>query len=249
MAGALKLVSLNIERSKHLDLVLPFLKSQNADVVCLQELMEYDISAFEEIVGPCFFTPATRHPAEGRGALMGTGICTRLPVIHKGTRYYWGSAESLTDFDITNAIRKHETESHAVAFCDIERGEQVFRVATTHFTWTPDGRPDDFQRQDMRKLCDILERLGVFVLCGDFNAPRGGEIFSMLAVKYEDNVPPEYKTSIDVNLHRAGKIASEKMDKKMVDGLFSTPEYTVSNVELLSGVSDHMAIIATIARN
>jgi hypothetical protein len=38
------------------------------------------------------------------------------------------------------------------------------------------------------------------------------------------------------------------MDTKMVDGLFSTPGYLVSDVELHSGVSDHMAITANVAK-
>ena len=36
----MKLVSLNIERSRHLDRVCAFLQAARADVVCMQELME-----------------------------------------------------------------------------------------------------------------------------------------------------------------------------------------------------------------
>jgi hypothetical protein len=34
----------------------------------------------------------------------------------------------------------------------------------------------------------------------------------------------------------------------MVDGVFSTPEYSVSNVSLNFGVSDHAAIVADIVK-
>jgi|GEM_PF-5115909 hypothetical protein len=47
----IRFVSLNIERSKHLDLVIPFLQAQNADVVCLQELMD------KKMVDGVFSTP------------------------------------------------------------------------------------------------------------------------------------------------------------------------------------------------
>jgi len=35
----------------------------------------------------------------------------------------------------------------------------------------------------------------------------------------------------------------------MVDCLFSTPAYKASNVKLVDGVSDHMAIVAEIRKN
>lgn len=245
----IRLVSLNIERSKHLGLVIPFLQQQNADVVCLQELMEYDIPKFESALEMQYrFAAGKLHAAEGNPGILGEGIFSRLKIVHSKALYYHGSADHIPESDMTDVHTKHTTESTSVIFCDVESGDTTFRIATTHFTWTLDGRPNDYQREDLKKMIEILDGLGEFVLCGDFNAPRGGEIFSMIAKKYKDNIPLTYKTSIDVNLHRAGKIASEKMDEKMVDGLFSTPQYVVSDVELHSGVSDHLAVVATIAR-
>jgi endonuclease/exonuclease/phosphatase family metal-dependent hydrolase len=89
----------------------------------------------------------------------------------------------------------------------------------------------------------LLEMLGQrsIILCGDFNAPRGREIFSRLAKRWHDNVPLHYVTSIDPKLHRAGPL------QLMVDGVFSTTDYRVRNVVLHQGVSDHCAITADIA--
>ena len=52
--------------------------------------------------------------------------------------------------------------------------------------------------------------------CGDMNVPRGNETFNRLAEKYKDNIPLEYKTSIDQNLHRVKGL------QVMVDGLYYT---------------------------
>ena len=60
--------------------------------------------------------------------------------------------------------------------------------------------------------------------------------------RFKDNIPLRYTTSIDPNLHRAGAL------ELMVDGLFSTPGYVVSDVALHSGVSDHCAITCAISR-
>lgn len=245
---ALRLVSVNIERSKHLDLVETFLRQERPDVVCMQELMEYDVAYFENICGgPCLFTPSTRHPAEDCPGIMGTGIFSQLPVVGSAERYYLGTRDVIPDFDFTNAQTKHATETRAVAYYDVEKEGRVFRIGTTHFTWTPDGSPDDLQRADLKHLFATLEDMGEFVLAGDFNAPRinrngtPGEIFSAIAATYKDNIPAEYTTSIDGSIHRAGPLPY------MVDGLFSTPAYEVSDVVLHPGVSDHMAVTATIA--
>jgi endonuclease/exonuclease/phosphatase family metal-dependent hydrolase len=86
-----------------------------------------------------------------------------------------------------------------------------------------------------------------FALCGDFNAPRGGEIFTTLASHYTDNIPSKYETSIHVALHRAGSVDGARLAHLMVDGLFTTSGYAASDVRLEFGVSDHAAIVATIA--
>jgi hypothetical protein len=58
---------------------------------------------------------------------------------------------------------------------------------------------------------------------------------------YKDNVPKEVDSTIDPVLHRAKDI------RYMVDGVFSTPAYKVSEVEVREGVSDHKAILAQVS--
>ena len=246
--NSVSLVSLNIERSKHLPLVEPFLRQADADVVCLQELMEYDIPLLEAAIGAeCYFAPSSRHPAEGKSGIIGLGMFSRLPVANKEQYYYVGSADEIRDFDMTDVVTKHASESRPLSRMDIE-ADGIFRICTTHFTWTPDGQPDDFQREDMKKMLGILERLGSLAMCGDFNAPRGGEIFAELASRYHDNIPAEYMTSLDLTLHRVGDTKPHELEDKMVDGLFTTPEYIAPDVKLVYGVSDHAAIVAALSK-
>jgi endonuclease/exonuclease/phosphatase family metal-dependent hydrolase len=81
------------------------------------------------------------------------------------------------------------------------------------------------------------------VFCGDFNAPRGGEIFSAFADRYKDNIPEKYKTSLDSSHKGYGK---PWWETTMVDGIFSTPRYIVKNVIFHKGLSDHQAVTAEI---
>ena len=246
MAASISLISLNIERSKHLGTVVPFLKERNADVVCLQEVVEHDIPRLEEVVGPCcIFRRETLVTNEG---IEGVGIFSRGEVHSNAAHCYVGTSGGLPTFDPTSAPTKHLTQNLWLLFCNLAFAEESFRIATTHFTWTPNGYPDDDQRRDIHSLLDLLGTSGEFVLAGDFNAPRGGEIFTQLAEKYKDNIPSKYITSLDISLHRAGKNKPHELVDKMVDGLFSTPGYRVSDVELIPGISDHCAIVASVAK-
>jgi endonuclease/exonuclease/phosphatase family metal-dependent hydrolase len=248
----IKLVCLNVERSKHLDRIARFLQEQKPDVLCLQELVEDDIPFFEQLAGTCaIYAKNSLHPADPpkEGHVTDcNGIFTTLPVLKRESVIYAGVPGIVPvqqNEPNGNPIKK---ANRSLCVADIEKEGQSFRFATTHFTWTMKGEATEEQEHDMSALLEILSGFGEFALCGDFNAPRGGEIFAMLADKYKDEIPERYKTSIDVGLHRAGHLPSEQMDQKMVDGLFSTPEYVVSDVELHSGVSDHMAITATIGK-
>jgi hypothetical protein len=80
------------------------------------------------------------------------------------------------------------------------------------------------------------------VLTGDFNTPRGYELFDALAAKYHDNIPTGTPTTIDGTLHKAGPIPF------VVDGFFSSPSYTVSEVVLYDHESDHLAVTGTVAK-
>ena len=246
---SIKLISVNIERSKHLERVLPFLEKEQPDVVCLQELHERDKSRFEALLGAAsFYAPMTRLPEED--CPTGIAILSRLPMKEQRIEFYRGPLSAIVEFDATTSDTKYATEQAMFLRTDIEDATDgsTYRIGTTHFTWTPDGLPDEHQRQDLQKLLPIIENASEIVFAGDFNAPRGGEIFSALASRWTDNIPPLYETSIDVNLHRAGKTKPHELKDKMVDGLFTTPAYFASDVKLVSGVSDHCAIVAYITK-
>lgn len=239
MAG-LRLVSVNIERSKHLERVIPFLHEVLPDVVCIQELNEWDVERFKkELAMDVSYVPLGINPNEpghpdGPG-VIGIGIFSQQ-IDDVDMRFYRGRLEN------GRVSVNRLLQNLALLSCDIAHEGNTYKIVTTHFTWTPDGQSTDLQRTDLANMLASLDGLDQFVLCGDFNAPRGGEIFSHLAARYTDNIPQEYTTSIDGDLHRAGPLPL------MVDGLFSTSDYIISNVSLQSGVSDHCAIVARIVK-
>jgi endonuclease/exonuclease/phosphatase family metal-dependent hydrolase len=237
MPEPLRFVSLNIERSKHLQRVLPFVASERPDVLCLQEVMEYDLPAFRHLFGAeGFFAPMNIHIAEGRPGRMGVALFSGLPSKNDLQFYYTGDPAAI---DSTTPASK--MKNHVALGATVAKGGARYRIFTTHFVWTPNGEADGVQRDALAKLLPFLVSQGELALCGDFNAPRGGELFAELASAYKDNIPCRYSTSIDGALHRAGPLPY------MVDGLFTTPDYSALDVELRSGLSDHCAILARLS--
>ena len=242
MSASLKLISLNIERSHHLERVKNFLVSKPLDVLCIQELYRRDVPFLEQIVGArALYVPMTTYVLETPPEPMGLGIFSRLPVARTESYVYAGNPDVLPELNQEDPSTWNN-KILSVTFVEVEKDGTRFRLGNTHFTWTPDGEPNDLQRTNMKALLRVLESRGEFVLCGDFNAPRGKEIWRILAEKYKDNVPVDVTSTIDPQLHRAKGL------RFVVDGIFSTPSYAVSDVELVEGVSDHKALVATIAR-
>jgi endonuclease/exonuclease/phosphatase family metal-dependent hydrolase len=240
---SLKLISLNIEGDNHYDRIFPFFEKEQPDIICVQEFFLDDLPLFEEklamtgyAVGmwTCSLPNTVRVSQKG---LMGVAIFSKLPLLLTSHAWYVGEGKIIEMFTPTAGAEK---VSRALLWADVEKEGKKFRIATTHFTWSPAGSVTDIQRRDIQKLLQITDSLGEQVLSADFNAPRGTEIFSTLSSHFKDNIPPEITTSIDQNLHRRKGI------QFMVDGLFTTKTYTAKNVEIRDGVSDHCAIVGEI---
>jgi hypothetical protein len=238
----ISLVSINIERSKHLDTVIPFLKKLQPEIATIQECMERDIPVLEETLqAKCFYTPLCEYKKrfDEPAGVSGQGIFSIYPFSKTDEHYYFGSRDPLYHFgdDIEEEIAQ---VARALSVVECIKSGTPFRFATTHFTWSVHGDATERQLQDMSNLLSILEKLPDFILSGDFNAPRGRATWDMLAAKYKDNIPERYTSSIDP-MHRAGELPY------VVDGIFSTPKYEVKNVTMHSGISDHKAVTATIS--
>lgn len=243
--ASIKLLQCNIEGSKHLERLVPFLKAQSAEVVCLQEAFEVDVNLLSQELGmSAYFVPLLDAQAPNSftcdpKGLWGLAILTNLPVMAKQHQYYVGSSNVIPPIDEQN----HNCLNRAVAWVDVVKQGVTYRMATTHFTWSPAGSFIQLQAENLVALTHILQTdLKEFVLCGDFNAPRGGEVYHRLTSWLTDYIPPHITTSIDKKWHRAGDL------QLMVDYVFATGNYQASQVTLHDNVSDHMAVTALISK-
>lgn len=243
---SLKLISLNIEGHKHLEArILPFLLREKADVLSFQEVFAVDVPRIESILGMRGrFVPVATidhvnpHVSDPLG-LWGVAQFTRCEVKNWQDEYYYryGDAEIPQFLDNGNPNAMHR----ALMWGDFYKQNETYTIATTHFTWSTKGETSELQRETYQSLERILDRIPEIILSGDFNAPRGREIFQKLATRYTDNIPPEITTSIDGALHKAGPL------ELMVDGLFTTHRYHVESFRMVDRLSDHQALVAEIS--
>ncbi len=248
--GGLSLVSLNIERSKHLHRILPFFEARRPDVFCVQELLERDVALISQLfkyksdhVPLSMFQGST-----DEGVPQGIGIFSNYPLFDIRVAYYAGDASQLpATIELDPATYK--SGNRAVLLVSVDKDGKRYRIATTHFTWSEKGRATDLQREHLSRLIRLLESEKELILCGDFNLPRGGELFGELERNYKDNIPSHYKTSVDLTLHRNRHDDSAELMNKMVDGLFTTVGYVARDVQLVPGLSDHMAIVASVEKS
>ncbi len=241
----MKLISINIECNRHTDRVLVFLKKEKPDVVCLQEILEEEFEMYKnelsfEGVFQTLSYIQPRHFSDLAGKRQGVAIFAKK-IVKSGSTFYSGQNENiLKSFDEYMSDEKFQKNNAFVWIETKDDDENLFKFVTTQLPVTNKGEVTTYQIEVINSMLSHLENLGELVLCGDMNAPRGHESFSLIEEKYQDNIPLEYKTSIDQNLHKVKGI------QFMVDGLFTTPNYHASNVKLYDGISDHMAIIADI---
>ena len=239
---SLKVLSINIEGNKHFERWLPVVAAEAPDVLCIQEVFEADMPMIVAQLGftMSHFAPTIKISTENKykiaqRGLWGVGYCTNLLNSGVVEQYYAGS-RSVKEF-----VRP-EDNAHVLLKATVEKEGCSFTVATTHFTWTPNGSDSPEQHADFAALKSLLGLELDCILCGDFNAPRGGAIYSKFASILSDCVPPTVTTTIDPELHYAGAL------ELVVDAFFASSQYAVEDFRVLAGVSDHKSLVASFRR-
>lgn len=234
---SIKLITLNIEGDRHLDRVIPFLQKENADVICLQEVLQSNVELLKnelQMFGEYEPTLAYKEPNDYKGVLTLTNVKPEATL----KEYY---AKALGDIPVFNNDLSFNLNRLLLTF-QIIKDTIPFKIINTHFTWTHDGKPNDLQRRDFEAMTNLLKSKEEFVLCGDFNMPRGLGLWDELATMYKDNIPADVISTLDENLHKVKSL------RYVVDGMFSTKGYNVSDVRIVNGVSDHKAVVGIIKK-
>lgn len=237
-----------MEGTRHVERVQEYIREEESDVICLMEAPWPFCATLHSLGYQTAFSPTTyRHEAQLTAA-EGVIIATRQPALTFECFYHKPTSTPLV-YDTSDRVG---TSWRSVLFADVTIGGESFLVATTHFTWTPDGAvPNEAQQRDLPRLQEILRSHQPHILCGDLNLPRGiNPLATELLRDYTDAVPTHYTSSLDRDLHRLAEKPelAHLFTDYMVDYLLLQAPYTAQDVRLQFGVSDHAAVIARLHR-
>ena len=249
--SSIKIFSLNTEQGKHFDKHIERIKDFDPDILCLQELVDVHVDKYKDELGfeeaifdPICFRRIDYLKGGKEDVYFGLGLFSKYPIKDKKEYLLYGVGDELPQ----HIPGEQESVWYRVIVATIDKDGEEFTVATTHLPKSDQGEfTTDLQRHVLKNLLEVLSNYEDIIFCGDLNAPRGLEIFEALAEKYNDHIPKEHKTSLDLDIHRSGREHGDKLAKFMVDGIFSTIKYESCGVKLVSGMSDHMAIEACLA--
>ncbi len=245
----MKLISINIEGSMHLERVLPFIATESPDIFCLQEVYEKDLSLFAELGYTTHFLPLTQRMNHSTLDTEGIALCSREMPVHVASHIYNGDATVIPTFDSARII---DTFNNGVLHGEFSHNGDTFIIATTHFTWNPHGNiASPEQTKSLERLLAYTATLPSHIICGDFNIPRNhNPLYDELVKKYADTIPTTYTSSLDKTLHRHGADADKDIlfSSFMVDYIFTQPSYRASDVRLVFGTSDHAGVVGTVTK-
>ena len=252
--SSIKLLTLNIEENLHLDLIRDFIAKEKPEVWCAQEIFTKDIELFKEEFGfdavsiPTMLKSSQSNDPNSEITEQHTAIFSTLPLSNAKSLYYYSPSDELKVFDNDN---KRSTIHQGLISCTVTKDSDEYNIVSTHFTVTPDGLPDRDQEVDMKSFLKSMESFPEVILCGDFNIPRHyNKLYEVLSDKYADNIPVEYTHSLDTTIHRLGshETIGPHLETLMVDYIFSTPQYRVSNVKRHCGISDHCGFTGEVSK-
>jgi endonuclease/exonuclease/phosphatase family metal-dependent hydrolase len=237
---SIKLLTLNIEADRHLERVEAAIAEHLPDVICMQEALESDCAHLASVGGYDVKFSVSAHLANRVGGKRnwGVAVLSRVPLRKQSEHYY-------SEDPRIRVAREPNDARRVVVMTELEHLGKTYRIAGTHFTWSPDGHIIELQVSDFGRLERVLSACPDYVLCGDFNAPRGREMFG----KFEnelgliDHLPADVTSTLDPKFHRAKGL------ELAVDTIFATPEYRVTETRVLEGISDHKGILARVERS
>lgn len=260
------ILHLNIERNKHTDAVITLLKEKDPHVVCFAEAMHSDVVAISAQLGYTFaFAPLVLLKDGTENDQEGSAILSKYPILDIQKHGYNDTAEAIPlEVALDDLITKNGERPKnrflwnytLLTACIQASDDQTVTISTTHFPVTDhsaQGHKDHVIKSlqnvdDMERSKIYLERLiaalrlvdGPLVFTADLNNPRGEYFYDTLAHELVDQVPSSLTSSIDPNLHKTKGL------NFIVDTIMTSPDISAQSFEVIEGVSDHKAFLATL---
>lgn len=242
----MKLIQLNIWQGRIIKHVADFLKEQQPDILCMQEVYSseqrvpnWDNFSSLEILQETlpelkywFFAPLFEHSVWGRQVTQGNVIASRFPI-----------ASELVAFTHGHFVKNEELPPNTRNFqtCEIDANGRKLAVVNHHAYWdkNPAGTPESVK--SMEKVVDAIRLLPrPLIMCGDLNVRPETETMQLFNGLLE-NLSATRK--LETTLTQVGAAINNK-NQVVCDHILISPEITVNSFMTADRiVSDHKALI------
>jgi len=252
----------NIERSKHINLIDRLLSEKRPEIICLSEVIDTDLEKFAK--DHDYHYAFGSEISYANGSNQGVAILSKHNIIETNMLRY--DENNTTTPPVISFIERHDTKDrpefrfhyHSVLLvATINKDDQQLTIATAHFPIADhstygDDHDEDHSLDETEDIHDINYVRGYFdrlmtlirhlssplIFTSDLNNPRGEYMYDALAHELFDQVPQDITTTMDPKIHRVKNI------QLVVDTIMTSPDISCSNFEVIDGVSDHKALLA-----
>jgi len=250
-------ISIKLDNAKQ---VGEFIKSQNPEVVALQEVVRhFDDSVFqmykskqdiEQIIkknypysffGPLWITDAFRknskmHRNFNGFVEQGNEIMSKFPFVEATNEHFYKIYSYALDW--TN----WETEDHAraVQIVELNVNGKKLQVLNLHGIWTKDKKGDSRTIKECKYIISVAEGKQIpTIIVGDFNLLPDTKSIGLLNKKYRNLV-----TEFNVKTTRPKFKDNLETGNNVVDYIFVNSKIKVNDLKVVdTDISDHLPII------
>ena len=261
------ILHLNIERDGHIRAVLKLLQDKKPDIICFAEAMHKNVESIACDLNYHFtFAPRVIFKDHINNDEEGSAILSKYPISDIQKHIYNDkpldkTPEHTVEENLVEKKGKRPEDrfllNYTLLTVSIKLNEKEnIIVATTHFPVTDHTEPGykDHEILSLKNVDDMehseiyLERLiklirstnSPLVFTADLNNARGEYFYDSIAHELVDRVPISLESSIDPNLHRVKNL------KLVVDTIMTSPDFSVKSFQVVEGVSDHKAFLASL---
>ncbi len=247
----LKAISLNIWEGNFLDGAIDFFRSENADILFLQEVYGLNDSAsddkfrtleiLKETLGfPYFYyVPGVKHSRKEGKFFQGNAILSKFPITDSSAVFFNDPFnDNFVDGPEHNPFFPH-TLQHAVL--STHAGEiNAFNI---HGTWDLDGDNYSEKRQQMsRAIIEAVKGKPRVILAGDTNAKPTNKAIRNVEEHLTSVFGEELKTTFNMKLKDNPGYATAAVDMMFISTDIKVIEKACPKVE----ISDHLPLVASL---
>lgn len=232
----MRILQWNVWYKEKVENITTLLRQVDADVVCLQELRINHQNVPERIAKKCgmtyHFAPAQTYSG---GEIQGNGIFSKHTITAK---------DSITVKKSEGKTPEAWDECRIIAVANIEIEGTIFKIATTHLSYTHKFEETEQKREEVANFITYIKRQSKnFILTGDLNVTPTSHTIKEIE-KHLKHCGPSYDKPTWTTKPFSYMGFKETQLRWRLDYIFSTPDIEIASAEIVkTPFSDHLPII------